>query len=103
MIICLCSRFWDLYDAGEPIEVLDNHRRECSDCTKPMEREIEMDTDTKIVIAEITPENKDSLVELALSMYLGETCPYCLKKFETLEDLNVAVFNGYTEYGRIAH
>ncbi len=40
---------------------------------------------------------------VALGMYLGERCPYCLKVFQTYDDLEDAVFNGYTEHGRIAH
>jgi hypothetical protein len=58
---------------------------------------------TKVALVEITDENRASLAEIALSMYLGETCPYCLKKFETFDDLKTAVYNGYTEHGRIAH
>lgn len=50
-----------------------------------------------------SPELKDQVFRVALSMYLGETCPYCLKSFTTLEDLHEAVYNGYTDYGRIAH
>jgi hypothetical protein len=56
-----------------------------------------------VAITEITDENREDLTKLALSMYLEETCPYCLRQFETLEDLNDAVYNGYTQYGRIAH
>lgn len=57
----------------------------------------------KIIITELTDENRPAMLELALSMYLGETCPYCLKKFEVLDDLKDSVWNGYTDYGRIAH
>ena len=42
-------------------------------------------------------------LRLSLSMYLGETFPYCHKKFEEMDDLKDAVWNGYTEFGRIAH
>jgi hypothetical protein len=58
---------------------------------------------TKVALVEITDENRASLAEIALSMYLGETCPYCLKKFKTVDDLKTAVYNGYTKHGRIAH
>ena len=50
---------------------------------------------THIAIVEVTDENKDALVEIALSMYLGESCKYCLKVYETLEDLKDVVFAGH--------
>jgi hypothetical protein len=62
-----------------------------------------MSDETKIVLIEITDDNRADLVKVALSMYLGETCPYCLIEFQTLEQLSEAVWNGYTDYGRIAH
>ena len=58
---------------------------------------------TEIIITEITDNNRSELFKIAFSMYLGEICPYCKIEFKTLEDLNSAVYNGYTEYGRIAH
>lgn len=62
-----------------------------------------MSEPTKIVLVELTDENRDAMVKVALSMYLGESCPYCLRMFATLDDLKDSVWNGYTEYGRIAH
>jgi len=59
--------------------------------------------DTKIIIAKITNENRDVLFKLALSVYLGEKCKYCLKKFKTLEDLKDAVWDGRHKHGRLAH
>lgn len=58
---------------------------------------------TEVVLVELTDENRQAMLKLALSMYLGETCPYCMVKFETLDDLHGSVWNGPTEYGRIAH
>lgn len=58
---------------------------------------------TRIIMVEVNDDNRKDLVRLALSMYLDEICPYCLVKFATLDDLKEAVWNGYTEYGRIAH
>ena len=58
---------------------------------------------TEILITEITDDNKAELLEIALSAYLGEICPYCKIEFKTLEDLCDAVYNGYTEHGWIAH
>jgi len=46
--------------------------------------------------------SKESAVKLALSMYLGESCKYCGKKFETLESLENTVYAGYHSKGRIA-
>lgn len=40
---------------------------------------------------------------VALSMYLGERCKYCLGVFDTLESLHDAVWAGYHEHGRLAH
>jgi len=56
----------------------------------------------KVVIAKTTDESKDYLVELALSMYLGEKCKYCLREFKTLDDLNDTVYAGDHEHGRLA-
>jgi hypothetical protein len=62
-----------------------------------------VDKVTEVRMVEVTDENRATLVDIVMSMYLGETCPYCLKKFETFDDLKTAVYNGYTEHGRIAH
>jgi len=58
----------------------------------------------KVKLIEVTPENKDYLVEMALSMYLGEKCKYCLHEFKSNQDLRdrKAVYAGYHEYGRLA-
>jgi len=61
-----------------------------------------MDTETYVVVAEITEDNRDDLVKLALSMYLGEQCKYCGRTYETLEDLQDTVFVGYHDHGRLA-
>ena len=42
-------------------------------------------------------------VKIAMSMYLGERCKFCLERFETLESLQDAVWAGCHEHGRIAH
>lgn len=57
---------------------------------------------SKVSLVEVTEENEDYLVKVALSMYLGEKCKYCLREFETLEDLKDSVYAGYHEHGRIA-
>jgi hypothetical protein len=56
----------------------------------------------KIVITKITDENKDELLIMALSAYLGESCKYCGKKMNTLADLKDVVYAGYHSKGRIA-
>jgi hypothetical protein len=43
------------------------------------------------------------MTALALSMYRGETCPFCRKVIESDDELRDAVFAGYTEHGRSAH
>lgn len=50
-----------------------------------------------------SPELKEQVFNLMLANYLGDICPYCLKEFATLDDLHSAVWNGYTNYGGIAH
>ena len=56
----------------------------------------------RAAVVRITPENKDAVLEMAMSMYLGEQCKYCLRVFETLDDLRAAVYAGYHEHGRVA-
>ena len=64
--------------------------------------EVYIDDSHTIAIAKITPENKDALMEMTLSMYLGEQCKYCLRIFDTLDDIKTAVYAGYHEHGRLA-
>lgn len=47
-----------------------------------------------------TPD--DTLVNLAMSVYLGERCKYCDKVYETIDDLNKTVWAGLHEHGRLA-
>ena len=56
----------------------------------------------QIKVVRVTDENMDSLLAMALSMYLGEGCKYCSHIFETFSDLKMAVFAGYHERGRLA-
>jgi len=55
-----------------------------------------------VLVSEITDENRDKLLKLAMSMYLGEKCKYCWKEYKTLDDLKTTVFAGYHENGRLA-
>lgn len=56
----------------------------------------------RISVVTITDENKDYLVQVALSMYLGEACKYCGRVYETLADLKDTVWAGPHERGRLA-
>jgi hypothetical protein len=55
-------------------------------------------------VVEVTDENRAALVEIALSMYVGEKCKYCLHEFKSVADLRErnAVYAGYHEHGRLA-
>ena len=63
--------------------------------------EIEMDNH-RVAVVRITDENREYLIEQALSKYLGEQCKFCLRVFETLEDLRDSVYARYHEHGRVA-
>jgi hypothetical protein len=57
----------------------------------------------RIMIVKILDENRLELLRMALQQYVGERCPYCMREFKTIEDLNEAVWNRPTEWGSIAH
>lgn len=55
-------------------------------------------------LVKITPENKDYLVKLALSMYIGMRCRYCQVEFVSLDELNDVVWASRPgEPAQIAH
>jgi hypothetical protein len=56
----------------------------------------------KASLIELTDENRAHALEVALSMYIGETCIFCLRQFETLEDVKGSVWAPW-EKGRISH
>ncbi len=62
-----------------------------------------MSEEIQVGVFEINDDNKTALVSLALSMYVGEKCKYCLGEFDTLSSLKDAVYAGYHEHGRVAH
>ena len=39
---------------------------------------------TQAVVVQVTDENRDALVDIALSMYLGEACKYCGHVYDAL-------------------
>lgn len=47
--------------------------------------------------------DKEAAVTMILSTFLGERCKFCGAVFETLDDLEDAVWAGYHQYGRLAH
>jgi hypothetical protein len=53
-----------------------------------------MSDDVYVGIVKITPENRDALVDMAMSMYLGEVCAFCGKEYNTLDDLKDTVWDG---------
>ena len=57
---------------------------------------------TKVFLTKVTDDNRDDLVKIALSMYLGEKCKYCQREYKTLDDLRDTVFARYHEHGRLA-
>jgi len=42
---------------------------------------------TKIVLTEITDENREELLHMALLMYVGQSCKYCEHVYEAVEDI----------------
>ena len=56
----------------------------------------------QVSVVAVTDENREALVENALSMYLGEKCKYCGREYKTLADLKDTVYAGYHEHGRLA-
>ena len=67
-------------------------------------QEFEMGDGKTAKIVKVTDENRNALVEIALSMYIGEKCKYCLHEFTSNADLRQreVVYAGYHEHGRIA-
>ena len=41
----------------------------------------------KIVVIENTKENRPSLLNIAISMYIGEKCKFCSHVFSSVEDI----------------
>lgn len=63
---------------------------------------IEFGGGREVSVIKLTDENRQYALELALSMYLGEQCQFCLRTFDTLDDLKGSVWAPW-EHGRIAH
>ena len=56
----------------------------------------------KASLIELTDENREHVLEVVISMYIGETCIFCLQQFQTIEDVKGSVYAPW-EKGRIAH
>jgi Ca2+-transporting ATPase len=56
----------------------------------------------KISTAPVSEEDMKHFVNLAFSMYLGGSCKYCGKKYETLEALKDTVWAGAHQHGNLA-
>jgi len=54
---------------------------------------------------EVLKVDKATALEIVMDMYLGEPCTVCGKTFETRQNLDGAVWAGYSEErpGRLAH
>ena len=50
----------------------------------------------------MSDDNHEFLLKIALSVYLLDRCPFCLKVFDSLESLEHAVWCP-SKHGRIAH
>ena len=59
--------------------------------------------DKKVALIELTDENREDVLKITLSMYLGERCKYCGVTFESLDDLKTSVYAGPHQWGRLAH
>jgi hypothetical protein len=58
----------------------------------------------KASVVQLTDENRPAMVEVALSMYVGEKCKYCGHEYTSNEDLRArdVVYAGYHANGRTA-
>ena len=64
--------------------------------------EFDFGNDKTCILSTITDDNRDYMVQVALSVYLGEKCKYCLREYKTLDDLNDTVWAGRHANGRLA-
>lgn len=53
-------------------------------------------------VVELTDENRPAMLEVAMSMYLGDECMYCHRNF-TKEELKTSILANPNEFGRIVH
>jgi len=56
-----------------------------------------------VTLIELTDDNRKDVLNLALSMYLGERCKYCGVTFNTIGELDTTVYAGSHQWGRLAH
>ena len=53
-------------------------------------------------VIELTDENRPAVLEVVMSMYLGDECMYCHRNF-TNDELKTAIWARPNEFGRIVH
>jgi hypothetical protein len=51
----------------------------------------------EIIVEKITQQNKEELAHIAVSVYIGEKCLFCGRKYKTLEDPRDTVWVGQDE------
>ncbi len=55
-----------------------------------------------LAVVKITDQNRQTIFEMAMRVYLGEKCAYCGRTFATLDDVQEAVWYGAHANGRRA-
>lgn len=58
--------------------------------------------DHEVKIVTVTDDNRDYLIEMVMSSYLGESCKYCGRTYNTINDLMDTVYAGHHDHGRLA-
>ena len=56
----------------------------------------------QVAIVKLTDENRKHMLEVYMSMSLGEHCKYCDKEYTTIDELKDTVYAGSHERGRLA-
>lgn len=58
----------------------------------------------KVLMTEVTDDNRGCLIRLTMSMRIGEKCKYCLHEYKTLDDLynREVVYAGNHKHGLLA-
>lgn len=65
-------------------------------------KEFDLGGGKSAVVVELTEENRPAMLEVVMSMYLGDECMYCHRNF-TREELKSAIWAYPNEFGRIVH
>lgn len=65
-------------------------------------KEFDLGGGKSATLVELTNENRPAMLEVVMSMYLGDECMYCHRNF-TNEELKGAIWAHPNEFGRIVH